>query len=185
MSDSQKALAAFNPNIPGLGEYVAARQRIIEAREGFFFAVRNHLREQRPDAKDLSDQLWDSAARKIEDADWVTNPSRGYLTIRENLTSGRPFRLSVLQMGHVLRVGVRVPKTLALMQSHVSTRLSSTFPGKTPIQLQLSSGEVLFDWSFDVPDLYDSALTMETAIYLVGNLFENSLQTTLAPKQHD
>lgn len=175
--------AAFNPSLRNLPDYLAARQRIIAAREGFFFALRNHLRpEQRPDAKELSDNLWDSGARQINDADWVANPARGYLTILENLGVGRSFRLSVLQMGHILRVGVRVPKTMALMHNAVIARISTTFPDKQPIQTRLSAGGVLFDWSFDVSDLYDSALTMETAIFLVGTLFENTLQAILAPK---
>lgn len=175
---------AFTPKISRLGDYLSARNFIIAAREGFFFAIRGHLRpDGRQDAQSLADPLWDSAARTIADADWVANASRGYLTIRENPAVGRPFRISVLQMGKVLRVGVRVPKTLAVMQSHVAPRISATFPGQVPQQLQLHSGEVMFDWSFDVPDLYDSALTMETAVYLVGQLFENTLQATLAPKQ--
>lgn len=179
-----KAAEAFDPHIKGLGDFLAARQRIIQAREGFFFALRNYLRpEQRPDARDLQDVLWDSSARQIADGDWVANPTRGYLTIRENLGCGRPFRLSVLQMGRVLRVGVRVPKTMAVMNSRTVARISATFPGTRPTEIHMSSGDVLFDWSFDVPDLYDSALTMETAIYQVGNLFENSLQATLAPRQ--
>ncbi|GBG14391.1 uncharacterized protein NMK_1990 [Novimethylophilus kurashikiensis] len=175
---------AFNPSLRKFGDYLSARNFIIEAREGFFFAIRAHLRpDERSDAKNLSDPLWDSPARKIADEDWIANPARGYLTIRENLASGRSFRLSILQMGKVLRVGVRVPKTLALMQSQVGARISSTFPGQQPIQMQMSTGEVLFDWNFDVPDLYDSALTMETAIYQVGHLFENALQTILTQKQ--
>lgn len=179
-----RAENAFNPNLKDLSDYLAARQRIVTAREGFFFALRNHLRpDQRPDAKELSDALWDSPARQIADLDWVVNATRGYLTIRENLTVGRPFRLSVLQMGHVLRVGVRIPKTMALVHNAVVARVSSTFPGKTPIQTRLTSGSVLFDWNFEVPDLYESALTMETAVFLVGTLFENALQAILAPQQ--
>lgn len=179
-----KAADAFNPHLKNLSDYLAARQRIMTAREGFFFALRNHLRpEQRPDAKDLSDPLWDSAARLIADPDWVSNASRGYLTIRENTVQGRPFRLSVLQMGHILRIGVRIPKTISTMQRQVVPRISATFPGKTPIQMNLSSGNVMFDWSFEVPELYNSALTMETAVYLVGNLFENTLQAILTNEQ--
>lgn len=175
---------AFQPKISRLGDFITARHFIVEAREGFFFAIRNHLRpDERADAQILADPLWNSKARTIADDDWVTNPVRGYLTIRENPNVGRPFRISVLQMGKVLRVGVRLPKTVAVMQSHVVPRISATFPGQAPQQMQLHSGDVMLDWSFDVPELYDSALTMETAIYLVGQLFENSLQATLAPKQ--
>lgn len=183
-SRESSANSAFDPNLKNLADYLAARKRIITAREGFFFALRDHLRpEQRPDAKGLADGLWNSAARQIEDADWVTNAARGYLTIRENLASGRSFRLSVLQMGQLLRIGVRVPNTMVVMQSAMATRISSTFPDRSPLQRRLTSGDVMFDWSFDVPDLYDSALTMEATIFLVGTLFENTLQALLAPKE--
>lgn len=172
-----KAAAAFNPNIKDLGDYLAARQRLIRAREGFFFALRSHLLpEQRTDARALDDDLWNSPAREIADQDWVTNAARGYLTIRENLGKGRSFRLSVLQLGRVLRVGVRIPKTIAAMHAPVVSRISATFPGRTPINLHLSTGDIMLDWNFDLPDLYDSALAMETAVYSVGTLFENSLQ---------
>lgn len=173
-------VASFNPNIRQVSDYVEARKRIIAAREGFFFALRNHLRpEMRTDAKGLADGLWNSPARQILDDDWIANPGRGYLTIRENLAAGRSFRISVLQMGRILRVGVRVPKTIACMHQTSTSRLSATFPGHQPIQMTLSSGDVMFDWNFEVPDLYDSALTMETTIFMVGSLFENSLQTLL------
>lgn len=181
-----KAAAAFNPNLKDLGDYLAARQRLIRAREGFFFALRTHLNpEQRPDARNLDDDLWNSPARQIGEQDWVTNASRGYLTIRENLGAGRSFRISVLQMGHVLRVGVRIPRTVATMHAPVVSRISATFPGRTPINLHLSTGDVMLDWNFDLPDLYDSVLAMETAVYSVGTLFENSLQAILGPSRSD
>ncbi len=175
---------AFDPALPGFAAYQQAQQQIVAAREGFFFAVKNHLRpELRPDAKALADSLWNSMARNISADEWVTNPARGYLTILENRAAGRVFRLSVLQMGHLLRIGVRVPNTVVVMQSQAITRISNTYPGKTPTQMQLSNKDFLFDWSFEVPDLYDSALTMETAIHLVGTLFENTLQALLAQKE--
>lgn len=170
---------AFSPAIADLKSYLSARQILITAREGFFYAVRQHLRpEQRPDAQMLEDPLWNSPARLVHDEDWVTNATRGYLSILAN--TFRPFRLAVLQMGKVLRVGVRLPKTIHMMQPQVMARLNATFPGKIPTMILLSNGDALLDWTFDVPDLYDSALTMETAIYAIGTLFESALQATLA-----
>lgn len=175
--------SGFQPSIRNLSDYLQCRNEIIAARDGFFHALRAYLSpDARPDAKELADGLWDSEARKISEADWVANPSRGYLTIKESPAHGRPFRISVLQMGHILRVGVRLPPAIAAMKVATTDRIASTYHDKAPTRYLLSSGEALFDWTFQVPDLYESALTMESAVFLVGSLFENSLQACLAKK---
>lgn len=164
-----------------LGDYLKERSRIIAAREGFFHALRTHLRpEQRVDAYILGDRLALSPARQIQDAEWVVNPSRGYITILPNLPAGRVFRLSVLQLGQVLRIGVRIPALSYSTDEHQRRqRLHGTFPEQAPRVVVLAEGDQVLDWEFSVPDLYQSALAMETAIFRVSALFENALQATL------
>lgn len=160
-----------------LGAYLAERKFLIAAREGFFDAIRSYLRpEQRPDAYRLGDRLWQSPARVITDEQWVSNPTRGYITILPAADQGRSFKLCVLQQGNVLRIGVELP---SWAKSHQYTGLNATFPGRLPSIQQLPSDATFIDWEFDASCLYKSAQEMETAIYRVGALMENALQLTV------
>lgn len=167
-------------------DYLAARQKILAAREGFFAALRQHmaLTQQKRNGQ-TGDVLFQADARVIEEADWVSDAARGYLTIKENPKAGRVFRISLLQMGPILRLGARMPKAVVATNAHAVSRISSVYPDKTPVQKSLYPDDVLFDWSFDVPDLYFSALTMEAALFLVSSLFENVLYATakIKPKE--
>lgn len=175
---------SFDPALPSIAAYKAARERIVAAREGFFSAVREYLRpESRVNARDLNDALWNSEARNISDEDWVVDAARGQLTIRESFS--RPFRISVLQMGYVLRVGVRLQQSAASLGPAVASRLASTFPGKAPAEMVLTHGGLLLDWSFEIPDLYDSAMSMETGVHFINSVLENALQAIVASREEN
>jgi len=166
------------PRMVSLDAYRAERKQLITAREGFFFAIRAYLRpEQRPDAQALGDRLWRSPARHITDEDWVCNPTRGYVTILENAAAGRLFRLSVLQQGTILRIGIRVPAGEG--QEDVVAHLIDTFPHEEPTMTELTTDDTFVDWEFDATRLYQCAQEMESAIYYVNALFERALQVTV------
>jgi hypothetical protein len=175
----------MNPDLPGeitlkgIEDYLAARQKIVIAREGFFSALRQHMTstQQKRNGR-TGDVLFQDNARMIDDEEWVSDPARGYLTIKENPKVGRVFRISLLQMGQMMRLGVRLPKAIVATNQHALSRISSVYPDKAPVQKSLFPDDVLFDWSFDVPDLYFSALTMEVALFWVSSLFENVLYAT-------
>jgi hypothetical protein len=170
--------------LKNMDDYLAVRRKILVAREGFFSALRQHVTStQRERNGQSGDILFQADARAIEDADWVSDPARGYLTIKENQKTGRVFRISLLQMGQIMRLGVRVPKAVMATNPHAALRISSVYPDKTPAQKSLFPDKVMFDWSFDVPDLYFSALTMEAALFLVSSLFEEALYATVEIKK--
>lgn len=163
--------------IADLAGYLAERKHLIAAREGFFDAVRSYLRpEQRTDAYKLGDRLWQSPARVITDEHWVSNPTRGYITVLPDADKGRAFRICVLQQGNVLRIGIRLPAWIK-PQSH--TALTTMFPGRLPNVQSLPTDETFIDWEFDASNLYNSAQEMETAIYRIGALVEKALQHTV------
>lgn len=165
--------------LKGMEDYLAARQKILVAREGFFAALRQHMTTtQQKRNGQTGDVLFQADARVIEEADWISDPARGYLTIKENPKAGRVFRISLLQVGQMMRLGVRLPKAVVATSPQAVSRISSVYPDKAPVQKSLFPDDVLFDWSFDVPDLYFSALTMEVALFLVSSLFENVLYAT-------
>lgn len=163
--------------IAGLAEYLAERKHLIAAREGFFDAIRSYLRpEQRTDARRLGDRLWQTPARVISEDHWVSNPTRGYITILADADRGRMFRICILQQGNVLRIGIRLP---AWVKPQHYTALNASFPGRLPNIQNLPNDEIFIDWEFDASNLYNSAQEMETAIYRVGALMERALQETV------
>lgn len=166
------------PSITNLEDYLAGRKRLIAGREVLFAAARTYLRpSQRPDARQLGDELWNASARVIEDADWVANAARGYLTVLENEASARYFRLCVLQQGNALRVGVRLPNWFADSVHDVPERILNTFGTLRPIVTYLTTGELMVDWHFDAERLYTQAQAMEDAVYRISALFESALQS--------
>jgi hypothetical protein len=165
--------------LKNMDDFLAVRKKIVIAREGFFSALRQHVTSsQRERNGQTGDVLFQADARVIEDADWISDSARGYLTIKENPKVGRVFRISLLQMGPIMRLGARLPKAVVAASPHAVLRIASIYPDKAPVQKSLFPDDVLFDWSFDVPDLYYSALTMEAALFLVSSLFENVLYAT-------
>lgn len=165
------------PRLTTMADYLSARRELIAARECFFFALRAYLRpEQRPDAKALGDRLWNAPARRIDDSEWLSNPPRGYLTILENPDAGRGFRLQVVQQGYTLRVGVKLPAWHTDPQQSSFNRLAATFGDQPPMLTELATDELLVEWVFDVPLLYQSAQAMEDAIFKVSLVLESALQ---------
>lgn len=158
------------PAIKDLPAYLAARKELVAAREGLFSAVRAYLRpEQRFDASRLGDQLADSPARIIDEADWVANPVRGNLTVIESHLRQRPFRLRVLQQGYELRVGIRVPR--GELQPLPITPFARTEP-----LVRYMRGSLTVDWQFEVRGLYEEVQAFEDAVFKVGVVFEAALQ---------
>lgn len=162
--------------LTSLQSYLQHRKDLIAAREALFFALRGYLRpEQRPDAAILGDDLSLAEARVINDAEWVANPTRGYLTILENAEKGRIFRVSILQAGNQLRIGVRLPAEIGgSSRWAAATRLEKTFK-KEAVSTTLSTGDQLIDWHFDVPGLYANVQNFEDAVAKVGLVFEAAL----------
>ena len=159
-----------------VASYLAARQQLILAREGFSHAVRAYLRpEQRIDAELLGDSLSRAACRTISDDEWVANPARGYITVLESKNKGRVFRLSVLQLGDTLRVGIRIPSTLVLpldCENRLTTLFADTICTKTRLASNLN---VQFDWQFGANNLYTNVQAYESAVYRITAVFEIAL----------
>ena len=157
---------------------------MVNAREGFFEAIELFLQpEQRLDAEQLGDNHAHSAAREIADGAWVRNAARGYLTILAEPAVGRHFRLSVLQLGNLLRIGVRVPRDV-LNGAYPTDRLTELFLPEVPREVLYSDvDEFLYDWQFQVPDIYASAQSMEDAVARVFLVYETAIQLFTAPNQ--
>ncbi len=91
--------------LKGMEDYLAVRQKIVVARESFFSALRQHMTStQQKRNGQTGDILYQDDARVIDNTDWIADPARGYLTIKENLKAGRVFRISLLQMGQMMRL---------------------------------------------------------------------------------
>jgi hypothetical protein len=162
--------------ISSLDDYLAGRKQLIASREVLFSAARTYLRPgQRPDAVLLGDPLAGAPARDISEEEWVVNAARGYLTILQNPAKGRNFRICVLQQGHELRVGVRLPVSAP---PAVRQRLAKTFGQHTPSLTELGDTEVMLDWHFNAAQLYTNAQALEDAVYRISALFESTLQVT-------
>lgn len=141
-------------------------------REAFFQFLRQYLRpEVLVDGDTLGTSSAELTARIIRPAEWIQNGQRGYVTILPNVSAGRTFRLTVLQQGSLLRLGVRLPPDTDV---EVVTALLGIFPGMRPVQTRLASGELKLDWEFSVPDLYSSIIAFETALFRVHTLFSNT-----------
>ncbi|HDR9103520.1 TPA: hypothetical protein QDB04_000240 [Burkholderia vietnamiensis] len=175
------AQPALEPTLTTLEAYLGGRKHLIAGRETLFAAARMYLRPgQRPDARLLGDDLWNSPAREISDDEWVANAARGYVTVLCNEVKGRHFRLCVLQQGFELRVGVRVPAEALALRNHDS-RLLTIFGDHPPILTAMGNHEALVDWHFSAKHLYTQAQAMEDAVYRIGAVFEAALQTNITP----
>lgn len=169
--------------IPDLTAYLSVRKDLLTARTGWFDALRAYLRpEQRPDAALLGDRLAESDARVIDEDDWVTNAVRGYVVVRESERRGRPFRLSVLQQGFELRVGVSFVVLDGTDQPLLNYPSFSTVFASNPPLVKHQRPHAMVDWHFSARDLYQSAQAFEDAVYKVGAIFETALQA-LTPQR--
>ncbi|MBU9199782.1 hypothetical protein KTD31_00015 [Burkholderia multivorans] len=175
------AQPSSEPTLTSLEEYLGGRKDLIAGRETLFAATRMYLRPgQRPDARQLGDELWNSPAREISDEEWVANAARGYVTVLGNESKGRHFRLCVLQQGFELRVGVRVPAE-AIPSRAPDSRLLTVFGDHPPILTALDNHTMLVDWHFSAKYLYTQAQAMEDAVYRIGAVFEAALQSKIKP----
>jgi hypothetical protein len=171
--------------ISSFDEYLAGRKQLIASREVLFTAARAYLRPgQRPDARLLGDARWNSPARDISDEEWVVNAARGYLSVLESPDKGRSFRLSVLQQGNVLRIGVRVPAWYGDAVLMGNARIVNTFGEQKPVITPLDTGEVFVDWHFGAEHLYTQAQTIEDAVYRINAVFESALQSITSSEQY-
>lgn len=179
-------MSDFAPPIANLNGYLTARKGLLAARQGFFDALRSHLRpEQRPDAERLGDRLANAQARTIDENDWLDNPVRGYVTILEAPARGRPFRLCVLQQGNELRIGVRFKAAPGSAPSFESD-IERVFQHHRPLHRLVrgaAGGDTMLDWHFDAEGLYQSAQSFEDAIFKVGAVFEAALQAMATEQQ--
>ncbi|CAB5514327.1 hypothetical protein LMG26857_03386 [Achromobacter anxifer] len=166
-----------------LSDYLDARKRMIAAREAFFGALKMYLgAEQRPEAGDLDEPLWNHAARRIKGQDWVMNETRGYLVLKED-PSSRPFRLTVDQPGHLLVITLSlVPKTpLSAGQdpfSLVQASLRDLGIG-TGHQTKLEAADDQHGhrrhycrWQIIMPELYTDPRSFEQAHHIVWRVFD-------------
>lgn len=174
---SQEGSPARAGAITSLDDYLAGRKQLIAGREVLFSAARTYLRPgQRPDARLLGDPLASAAARDISEDEWVVNAARGYLSILANAEKGRNFRISVLQQGHELRIGVRVPKGTP---QDVRAKIAKTFGSLPPVLKELHTDEVMLDWHFSAAQLYTNAQALEDAVYRISAVFESALQALI------
>lgn len=162
--------------LTSLASYLAARQEVIQAREGFFHAVRAYLRpEQRIDAELLGDWTSRASCRTIGDDEWVANPARGYITVLESSAKARFFRLSVLQLGETLRVGIRIPGN-RVISDEAESRLMALFTDTACIKVKLISNiNVQFEWQFSANAIYTNVQAYENAVYRISAVFETAL----------
>lgn len=162
------------PTLQSASQYLDERAKLIAARDGFFHVLRTYLRpEQRPDAELLGDAI-EMAARHISDEHFVVNPARGYAVILPEPSAGRAFRLSVLQVGSLLKVGVR--GDLTNLSAEERTRLLRALGPDSPTVIQvLGTNESLVDWAYAVDDLYTNPLTYELSLYRISAVLEAAL----------
>lgn len=165
--------------ITSMANYLAERQALIGARESLFQAVRTFLRpEQRIDAVQLGDATPRAPYRLISDDEWVMNPARGYAVILPAPHKGRPFKLSVLQLGNTLRVGIKISAHNPESDSeYAATRFQNLFSDVKPLAVGISKGaDVMMDWQFNVKDIYTDVQAYEDAVYRIAAVFELALQ---------
>lgn len=168
-------------NLTSVSNYLTERQALIAAREGFFQAIRVHLRpEQRIDADVLGDSHARAKARIITQDEWIANPARGYVTILEAPEKGRNFRFCILQLGNTLKVGIRLNQAMATQMAQ-QPRIASVVHETRPVLVFLSGlpNLAMLDWSFDAKNLYNSVQDYEEGIAKISAIFEAALQSTL------
>lgn len=164
--------------IQSLDSYLAGRKQLIAGREVLFSAARAYMRpEQRPDANRLGDTLAASPAWDIADDDWIVNAVRGYLVIMPNAAKQRPFRISVLQQGNDLHIGVLLPMGVTGSQRAL---LGSLFSDTAPLQLEMLTGDITLNWVYPAEQLYTNAQAMEDAVFRINALFEATLHALSA-----
>ncbi len=99
---------------------------------------------------------------------WRIMPERGWLVL--DAEPARPYVTSIWQVGRWLRIGTKVHPRL-LGNVALQEAISSIFYD-TPCHLTIRGDGYLFDWMFDVPDLYSSMVEQETWIMALLHLHE-------------
>lgn len=179
-----------------LEKYLEERKQLILCRQAFFLSLKAYLGpEQRPEAGDLNEPLWNSPARQTKPSDWVVNPVRGYLVLREDRAS-RPFRLQVEQPGGQLIYTLSLPLGGALNTAKGWVSEAGWEPSRA-LQEQVSAlglGEArrwlrtlpaeqgkealacpYFQWAEDARELYTDARAFENAHYHVWSIFNAAI----------
>lgn len=169
-------------HLTSMSAYLAERQELIAARESFLQAVRTFLRpEQRIDASQLGDATARAPFRSISDDEWVMNPARGYVTVMPAPHKGRKFKLSVLQLGHTLKVGIKVAEGTNL-NAGIIRRLELLFTDtQVHVYPLVGSAHLAIEWQFDVPDIYTKVQAYEDAVYRIAAVFELALHLFTEP----
>lgn len=162
--------------------YLEGRKPVIEQREAFLLAAKHYLaREQRPDAGDLNELRWNHPARQIRGSDWLINPTRGYLVLREDKRY-RPFRLVIEQPGNSLVVELSVleePSSVKAQKQmrYVADRLTLDGLGQPHIFTEREDEAVRAHcrWQISVPHLYTSVRAIENAHYQIWRVFDSAV----------
>jgi hypothetical protein len=92
------------------------------------------------------------------------------MAVKEN--ENRRFRMSLWQAGRKLRVGIRVDASFLVRDTPLDSMLQDVFPGSQPHRVSRGDS-VMYDWHFEVPNLYTDLIEQETYILSVVNLYEN------------
>jgi hypothetical protein len=156
---------------PVFVNYLLTNGPLIVARDQFFSAVTVALSDalRRGPVEHLTN-LDDCPGHDIAESEIVRDSRYGWMAIKEN--ERRHFRLSLWQAGTKLRVGIRVDASFLVRDTPLDSMLQDVFPGALPHRVIRGDG-VMYDWHFDVPNLYTEILEQETYILSIVNLYEN------------
>lgn len=163
--------------LTSLPEYLEARKDIIRSREAFFGALKMYLgAEHRSDAGDLEEPYWNDPARQIKGLDWVLNPTRGYLVLKEDRRS-RPFRLTIDQPGNLLVLTLTVPAET----TQGSTEDPFDQVNQSLADLEIGAGakfghpeseRLNCRWQINMPNLYTDARAFEQGLHYGWRVFD-------------
>lgn len=165
---------SFSFSIPDYRAYYQQSAELLDARKGFFTAIRAYLRPEAHEAGVLlGDRLASSPARRVSDEHWVENAARGYVVVLEDLEAGRTFKLHVIQQGALLRIN------LVLQTWQAPQPFLDVFVDSKPALQENQDGTYQLHWIFNIPALYYDIQAMEGALYRVGAVYEAALQATV------
>lgn len=99
---------------------------------------------------------------------WKSMPERGWLVL--DAEPHRPYVVSIWQIGKWLRIGAKLQPQM-FVNAGLHEAISSLFYD-APCHLTVRGNEYLFDWQFEVPDLYRDIVEQETWILALLHLYE-------------